>query len=80
MSKVRDKLDENAKLIFDVLIILIDGEKSQVTNELIQRKFYDLVKLIENSPNLNKTIKAYLSDARLLPISDNKIDFVVTSP
>ncbi|OZH52992.1 methyltransferase, partial [Hydrocoleum sp. CS-953] len=49
-------------------------------NELIQNKFYELVKLIENLPNSNKTIKAYLSDARLLPMSDNKIDFVVTSP
>lgn len=80
VSKVRDKLDENAKLIFDALIILIDGAKSNITNELIQSKFYELVKLIENLPNSNKTIKAYLSDARLLPISDNKIDFVVTSP
>ncbi len=80
VSKVRDELDENAKLIFDALIILIDGAKSNITNELIQGKFYELVKLIESLPNSNKKITAYLSDARLLPISDNQIDFVVTSP
>ncbi|MEB3340241.1 DNA methyltransferase [Okeania sp.] len=80
VSNVRDKLDKNAKEIFDILIILVDGEKSNITNELIQSKFYELVKLIQNLPNSSKTIKAYLSDARLLPISDNKIDFVVTSP
>ncbi|GGA44862.1 hypothetical protein [Okeania sp. KiyG1] len=62
------------------MIILIDGAKFNITNELIQSKFYELVKLIENLPNSNKKITAYLSDARLLPISDNQIDFVVTSP
>lgn len=78
---IRSKLDENARLIFDVLIILvIDQKKYQVTNELIQSKFYNLVKIIENLPCSNKIIKAFLSDARLLPISENKIDFVVTSP
>ena len=79
VSKIRDKLDDNAQLIFDILIILIDGVKSNITNELIQSKFYELVKLIEHLPNSNKIIKAYLSDAILLPIPDNKIDFIVTS-
>lgn len=80
LSVIKNNLDEDAKVIFDVLIVIIDLEKSKITNEFIQGKFYELVRLIENLPCSNKVIKAYLSDARLLPILDNQIDFIVTSP
>ncbi len=37
VSKVRDKLDKNAKLIFDVLIILIECSRKNRRQEIVDR-------------------------------------------
>lgn len=80
ISKIRNQLDGDTRIVFDALIILIDAGKNTITNELIQNKFAELAKSIEHLPSSNKVIQAYLSDARSVPLQDSKIDFVLTSP
>ena len=77
---IRGELEQESKRIFDALVILLDVENNQVTNELIQSKFFKVANLIENLPHSNKKINVGLSDARSLPLESDCIDFVVTSP
>ncbi|WP_107666728.1 DNA methyltransferase [Cyanothece sp. BG0011] len=80
LLKIRNQLSKELKILFDALIISLDVGSNKVTNELIQCKFNDLVRMVESLPYSHKLIKVYLSDARSLPIENNKIDFIVTSP
>ena len=80
LKRIGDRLDENAELLLNALIVLLDLGKNNITNELIQGKFFELTKVIEEFPYSEKRIQACLSDARVLLLPDNKIDFVITSP
>ncbi|WP_017306409.1 DNA methyltransferase [Spirulina subsalsa] len=80
LTTIRKKLDPETRKIFDTLVILLDVEKNSVTNELIQSKFTDLVNLIKNLPYSHHPIKVGLSDARSLPLPNDSIDFIITSP
>ena len=78
--KIRSELDEEETKIFDALIILLDVANNKITNEFIQSKFTDLTSVIEKLPYSEKQIRVGLSDARSLPLENDQIDFVVTSP
>ncbi len=80
LSSIRHNLDESAKKIFDTLIILLDVANNRITNEFIQSKFADLANVIERLPSSETRVRAELADARSLPLENNQIDFVVTSP
>ena len=80
LKTIRKELDEKATNILDALTIIIDVENNHVTNEFIQFKFADLTNLIEKLPYSDNQIRLGLSDARSLPLENDKIDFVVTSP
>ncbi|MEH1832022.1 MAG: DNA methyltransferase [Nostoc sp.] len=77
---IKNELDEEATRIFDALIILLDIANNKITNEFIQSKFVDLTSVIEKLPYSEKQIRINLSDARSLPLENDQIDFVVTSP
>lgn len=78
--KIRANLDREAQKIFDALIILLNIDRNEITNELIKLKFAVLASLIENLPYSRQKISVNLSDARSLPLKNNQVDFVVTSP
>ncbi len=78
--QIRRDFDAEYIKVFDALVILLDVANNEITNELIQAKFYHLVNVIEKLPYSNKPIKVGLGDARSLPLSDARVDFVVTSP
>ncbi|MFB2773321.1 Bpu10I family restriction endonuclease [Pelatocladus sp. BLCC-F211] len=80
LSRIRNELDEEARKIFDALIIILDVANNRVTNEFIQSKFADLASVIEKLPFSEKQIRVDLADARSLPLKNDQIDFVVTSP
>ncbi|MEH2280549.1 MAG: Bpu10I family restriction endonuclease [Nostoc sp.] len=80
LRMLKNELDEEAKRIFDALIILLDVANNKITNEFIQSKFAALASVIEKLPYSEKEIKVGLSDARSLPLKNDQIDFVVTSP
>ena len=80
LNKIRNELNQIEKKIFDALIILIDIENNKITNEFIQSKFADLVNIIDKLPFSKKQIRVELADARSLPLENDQVDFVVTSP
>ncbi len=72
--------NEDATILFNALIILLDIANNKITNNFIQKKFFELQRMVHDLPLLNKNIKSLLSDSRCIPLEDNRVDFVVTSP
>ncbi|MDY6936301.1 MAG: DNA methyltransferase [Cyanobacteriota bacterium] len=79
---IQHKLCESQESLqlFEALIILLDIKNNRVTNEFIQCKFFNLQEAIKKLPYSEKKIRVSLSDARSLPLKNNKVDFVITSP
>ncbi|WP_204105419.1 MULTISPECIES: Bpu10I family restriction endonuclease [Spirulina sp. CCY15215] len=78
--KIGSELDRETKILFEALIILLDLGKNQITSDFIQKKLFCLVKIIEGLSFSQKAIKVDFSDARQLPIHNDIVDFVITSP
>ncbi|MBF2017794.1 MAG: methyltransferase [Rivularia sp. T60_A2020_040] len=80
VNKLKNILNKDAEILFNALVILLDVGNNTITNNLIQSKVYELMQSVDNLPISSQKIFAYLSDCRWIPLPDNKIDFVVTSP
>jgi len=80
LQNTRNMLPDRSKVLFDALVIILDVCKNKITQEFIQKKFSHLINIITNLPYSQKPIRVGLSDARSLPLKNNQIDFVVTSP
>lgn len=80
LQNTRNMLPDRSKVLFDALVIILDVCKNKITQEFIQKKFSHLSNIITNLPYSQKPIRVGLSDARSLPLKNNQIDFVVTSP
>jgi DNA modification methylase len=77
---IGESIGERAKTIFNAVVVLADIFRNPVTNNFIQNKFATLVSLIRSLPFSEKQIKAGLHDARSLPLGNDSVDFVITSP
>lgn len=80
LQNTRNMLPDRSKVLFDALVIILDVCKNKITQEFIQKKFSHLSNIITKLPYSQKPIRVGLSDARSLPLENNQIDFVVTSP
>lgn len=80
VNQIKNILNEDAEILFNALIILLDVAKNKITNNFVQSKFFELARTINDLPLSKNKIKALLSDCRCIPLPDNKIDFVITSP
>ncbi|MBV6627902.1 MAG: methyltransferase [Rivularia sp. (in: Bacteria)] len=80
VNRIKNILSEDAQILFNALVILLDVANNKITNNCVQGKFFELVETINNFPSSNSKIKSLLSDCRCIPLPDNKIDFVITSP
>ena len=80
LQNTRNMLPDRSKVLFDALVIILDVCNNKITQEFIQKKFSHLSNIITNLPYSQKPIRVGLSDARSLPLKNNQIDFVVTSP
>lgn len=78
--RMGDAISDSAKVLCNALIVLLDIFKNRITNDFVQTKFYELVKLVRSLPYSKELIKADLQDARCLPLENQSVDFVVTSP
>ena len=80
LQNTRNMLPDRSKVLFDALVIILDVCNNKITQEFIQKKFSHLSNIITNLPYSQKPLRVGLSDARSLPLENNQIDFVVTSP
>jgi len=80
ITNIANHIDDHAKILCNALFILLDVFNNPITNSLVHNKFQELSNLILNLPFSNHPIKADLQDARSLPLEDESIDFLVTSP
>ncbi|OPF17489.1 methyltransferase [Microcystis aeruginosa KW] len=80
LQNTRNMLPDRSKVLFDALVIILDVCNNKITQEFIQKKFLHLSNIITKLPYSQKPIRVGLSDARSLPLKNNQIDFVVTSP
>lgn len=80
LQNTRNMLPDRSKVLFDALVIILDVCNNKITQEFIQKKFLHLSNIITKLPYSQKRIRVGLSDARYLPLKNNQIDFVVTSP
>jgi len=77
---IGESIGERAKTICNAVVVLADIFRNPITNNFIQNKFAALVSLIRSLPFSEKQIKAGLHDARSLPLGNDSVDFVITSP
>lgn len=73
-------LSDNAKILFNALVVSLDIFNNQVSGDFIQNKFRALAKLVRRLPYSVRQIKADLQDSRALPLRRQSVDFAITSP
>lgn len=78
--RIAESIDERAKILCNALVVLLDVYKNRITNNFVRNKYYALAKLVRSLPYTEALIEADLQDARSLPLQNQCIDFVITSP
>ena len=68
------------KTLIEALIVKLDLNQENISVEMFWSKWYELRTLVESLPQAKKTVSVALGDARYLPLKDQVIDFVITSP
>lgn len=81
LSELYDQLEDFESIIVHGLVILLDiSENHNLTREQIYHTACKLYQLIRELPYSEAKINPVLGDARQLPIEDDCINFVITSP
>lgn len=68
------------RLIFETYLVLIDPKENQLTKRKARIIWKKLKFLIINLPYTHSKLRIINSDCRKIPIKDNSIDMVITSP
>lgn len=80
IANIANLISDHAKILCNVLVVLLDVYNNPITSSLIQNKFQALADLVLELPFTAQPIKADLQDARALPLESESVDFVITSP
>ena len=78
--RIGQSIGDKAKILCNALVVLLDIYNNRLTNDLVQSKMTSIFQLVRRLPYSTAEIKADLQDARNLPLANQSIDFVVTSP
>lgn len=78
--RIGKSIGDKAKILCNALIVLLDIYNNRLSNDMVQSKLIALAQLVRRLPYSMAEIKADLQDARSLPLADQSIDFVITSP
>jgi SAM-dependent methyltransferase len=73
-------IGDKAKILCNALVVLLDIFNNRLSNNLVQSKLTALSDLVRSLPYSTALIKADLHDARSLPLQNQSVDFVITSP
>jgi len=80
ITGIGNSISDQAKILCNALVVLLDAYNNPLTNDLIQGKFHAMAELVLQLPFSNEPIKADLQDARALPLQAESVDFALTSP
>ncbi|CAD5922790.1 hypothetical protein PCC9214_00770 [Planktothrix tepida] len=76
-----ENLEGEESIIVDTLVILLDiSDKSNLMREKIYKTSSKLYELIRDMPYSEEKIISFLGDARQIPLEEDQINFVITSP
>jgi len=75
-----DLQDNDSKKIIESLIIICDFHNSNFDSSYLHSRWENLRKIVRDLPYSTKPIKVKICDARRLPLENNIVDFVITSP
>ena len=78
--RIGASISEQAKILCNALVVLLDIHNNQVTNDFVLGKLAALARLVQQLPYSAQRIKVELQDARSLPLEQESIDFAITSP
>jgi SAM-dependent methyltransferase len=78
--RIGQSISDNAKILCNALVVLLDIYNNRISGGLVQGKFTALADLVRRLPYSTRQIKADLQDARELPLQSQAVDFAVTSP
>ena len=78
--RIAQVVSDKAKIVCNALVVLLDIYNNHITGDLVQARLTALSKLIRQLPYSKALIKADLQDARGLPLDNQAVDFVITSP
>jgi len=78
--RIGQSIGDKAKILCNALVVLLDIFNNRLSSDLVQSKFTALSDLVRRIPYSTGLIKADLQDARNMPLQNQSIDFVLTSP
>lgn len=82
-GKIQDLIKESnkeEKIILNAFVILCDIKEEKIAKSKILNSLFKIQNSIKKLPYSNKKITSLLGDSRNIPIKDESIDFVITSP
>lgn len=80
VSWLKIETNKEIKKLLEILIILLDFYKNDLTSERIYSTWEKIKKVVISLPFSNSSISLSHTDARNIPLKDNLIDLVITSP
>ncbi len=72
--------NEQIRTLLEALVVLLDFHKPSLNAKRVCETWSQLRQIVLNLPYSKRLIQAINEDARSLPISDNSVDLVITSP
>jgi len=78
--RISESINERAKILCNALVVLLDIYNNRISSYFVQGRFFALAELVRSLPYSDGLIKADLQDARSLPLENQSVDFVITSP
>jgi SAM-dependent methyltransferase len=80
ITRIGQSIGDKAQILCNALVVLLDIYNNHLSDEMVQSKMIALCQLIRRLPYSTGEIKVDLQDARNLPLANQSIDFVITSP
>ena len=75
---IPNNIDPRVRMLLEALIVLCDYDSADYN--ACANKWATIRSVVEALPYSHQPVRAFLSDARAIPLSDRSIDFVLSSP
>jgi len=72
--------DSAVRTVLEALIVIMDFHKYEFSCSRLFQQWHNLSSIIKHLPYSNQPIRVDISDARTLPLENDSVEFVITSP